>query len=74
MESDRPRYYQRRSGSDELNEDIDWFLWQPCTNEPPLAEYRHMLDGTYSLEDVNEMHRVMAEIDYMRSRDNVGSD
>ncbi|MEQ9722247.1 hypothetical protein ABQG65_13805 [Yersinia alsatica] len=45
---------------------IDWLLWRPCTGAgqhcQPLARWSDMLDGTYIIDDVQQMHDVLDEI------------
>ncbi|MGM7765251.1 hypothetical protein, partial [Yersinia enterocolitica] len=45
---------------------VDWFLWRPCAGAgqhcPPLARWSDMLDGTYTIDDVQLMHDVLDEI------------
>lgn len=45
---------------------VDWFLWRPCTGAgdacPPLAKWSDMLDGTYTIEDVQAMHDAIDEL------------
>ncbi|EPS8492384.1 hypothetical protein ACVH8U_001237 [Yersinia enterocolitica] len=45
---------------------VDWFLWRPCTGAgqhcPPLARWPDMLDGIYTIDDVQLMHDVLGEI------------
>src|SRR5690606_9406472 len=59
---------RRRGGAAPLNPHIDWFLWRPCAGLgqrcPPLARWSDMLDGTYDLTDVLQMHCVMDEIEH----------
>lgn len=58
---------------------VDWFLWRPCVGIseacPPLAEYHHMLDGTYTIDDVQQMHYVLDEItqELQRQRQQIGN-
>lgn len=35
---------------------------------PPLATWREMIDGTLDLVDVMQMHSVLDEIEYQRSK------
>lgn len=68
-----PRKGQRGGGSvSPLYDDIDWLLWRPCVGLvdlcPPLARWSDMIDGTYDLMDVYEMHRVMDDLEHMRSQ------
>lgn len=35
---------------------------------PPLAKWSDMTDGTYTLEDVKEMHSVMDELIHQREK------
>lgn len=45
---------------------MPWYLWRPCLGipglVPPLAQWPQMIDGTLTLEDVQQMHTVMDDI------------
>ncbi len=70
-----PSSNEARGGgaADILNPHVEWYLWRPCVGIegacPPLARWSDMLDGTYSLEDVKQMHSVMDEIAYQRRKE-----
>lgn len=57
---------KRRKRDNERNDSgIDWFLWRPCLGAgdacPPLAKWSDMIDGTYTIDDVQAMHDVIEE-------------
>ena len=58
----------RKGGGDGdiLNPHVEWYLWRPCVGiqglVEPLAKWSDMIDGTYQLKDVKDMHSVMDEI------------
>lgn len=37
-------------------------------SEPPLATYNQLIDGTYSINDLADMHETLDEIDEYRRR------
>lgn len=37
-------------------------------SEPPLARYHELIDGTYSINDLADMHETLDEIDEYRRR------
>lgn len=39
-----------------------------CVSEPPLATYNQLIDGTYSINDLADMHETLDEIDEYRRR------
>lgn len=45
---------------------MNWFLWRPCVGAgsvcPPLAHWSDMIDGTYTIDDVQMMHIAMDEV------------
>jgi len=59
-------------GADLLNPGVEWYLWRPCVGIPgvtnPLARWSDMIDGTYTLEDVHQMHCVMDEVIHQRGQ------
>lgn len=74
MEAPPSRRKGRRSGgaTERLNPHVDLYLWRPCVGIygvcSPLASWSDMIDGTYTLEDVKDMHSVMDELVYQRDR------
>lgn len=41
---------------------------RPCVSEPPLCKYHELLDGTYTINDLADMHEALDEIDEYRRR------
>ena len=39
-----------------------------CVSEPPLANYNQLLDGTYTIDHLADMHETLDEIDEYRRR------
>lgn len=39
-----------------------------CVSEPALAKYHELCDGTYSINDVADMHETLDEMDEYRRR------
>ncbi|MCT8353941.1 MULTISPECIES: hypothetical protein [Photorhabdus] len=66
MDAQRRERKRRRSSTESINPAINWFLWRPCTGAgdacPPLAKWSDMLDGTYTIDDVQAMHAVMDDL------------
>ncbi|MGP9557214.1 DUF6889 family protein [Psychrobacter sp. AOP7-A1-24] len=39
-----------------------------CTSEPPLASYHQLCDGTYTINDLADMHETLDEMAEYRKR------
>ena len=73
------RFYRRRpltfsavASDDGIKEiktaNIDWYLMRVCVSEPPLAKYIELCDGTYTINDLADMHETLDEMDEYRRR------
>ena len=38
---------------------LDFALWRPILRNPPLGSLRELQDGTYSIDDLADMHEAM---------------
>lgn len=39
-----------------------------CISEPPLATYNQLIDGTYTINDLADLHETLDELDEYRIR------
>lgn len=39
-----------------------------CVSEPPLARYCELIDGTYTIDELADMHETLDEIDEYKRR------
>ena len=42
-----------------MPENINWYIWRPILCEPQLAKLREFQDGTYSINDLADMHEAL---------------
>lgn len=54
---------------------INLYLWRPVICDPPLCSYSQLIDGTYTIDDLADMHEALDLRDYliresMKSADN----
>ena len=38
---------------------IDFAIWRPILRNPPLCSLRELQDGTYTIDDLADMHEAM---------------
>jgi hypothetical protein len=41
---------------------------RPCVSDPKLCDYHQLLDGTYSIDALADMHEALDEIEEYRRR------
>ena len=47
---------------------INWFVWRPLINDPPLCTLRELQDGTYDVNDLADFNEVIAVLTEARAR------
>lgn len=48
---------------------IDLYLWRPVISEPYLCKIKELQDGTYSINDLADMHEALDLILKIRKKD-----
>ena len=43
---------------------VEWYLWRPVLHNPPLCAWKELKDGTYSLNDLADMHDALTYAHY----------
>ena len=42
-----------------MEDEIEYMIYAPLACEPPMAYYRELEDGTYSIDDILRMNLIM---------------
>lgn len=42
-----------------LFKNIDFYIWRPCLNNPPLCSYADLKNGVYDINDLADMHELL---------------
>lgn len=38
---------------------LDFYVWRPILSEPPLCSLKELSDGTYTINDLADMHEAL---------------